>query len=140
MVSEVTWPKVRENLTDEQSAITADWNQFLTEVKPSRFEWLTRFDHAFTGRSSPAGRRTLEIGVGSGNHLPYEPDGEHVALEASSPLAAQIPSREGLSVVAADCEQRLLWEDDSFDRVLAIHLLEHLSNLNLPTYAAPRID
>ena len=119
----------------------ADWiNQFLTEVKPSRFEWLTRFDHAFTARSSLAGRRTPEIGVGSGTHLPYEPDGEYVALEASSQLAAQIPSREGLSVVAADCEQRLPWEDDSFDRVLAIHLLEHLYNLNLPTSAASRID
>jgi ubiquinone/menaquinone biosynthesis C-methylase UbiE len=31
--------------------------------------------------------------------------------------------------VVADCEQRLPWDDDSFDRVLAIHLLEHLYNL-----------
>jgi SAM-dependent methyltransferase len=129
-ISEVTWPKVREDITNEQSAIMADWiNQFLTEVKPSRFEWLTRFDHTFTVRSSLAGRRTLEIGAGTGTHLPYEPDGEYVALEASSQLAAQIPLRDGLSVVIADCEQRLPWEDDSFDRVLAIHLLEHLYNL-----------
>ncbi len=81
------------------------------------------------GASRAAGRRTLEIGAGTGTHLPFEPAGEYVALEASKELADQIPRREGLTVVVADCEERLPWEDDSFDRVLAIHLLEHLYNL-----------
>lgn len=108
----------------------ADWiNQFLTEVKPSRFAWLTGFDHTYTARSSSTAQRTLEIGAGTGTHLPYEPEGEYVALEASEELADQIPRRDGLTVVVADCEQRLPWDDDSFDRVLAIHLLEHLYNL-----------
>ena len=60
---------------------------------------------------------------------PTRPQGEYVALESSAELAAQIPGRDGLSVVVADCEERLPWDDDSFDRVLAIHLLEHLYNL-----------
>jgi SAM-dependent methyltransferase len=108
----------------------ADWiNEFLTTVKPSRFEWLTGFDHKFTVRSYIPGQRTLEIGAGTGTHMPFEPKGEYVALEASAELAAQIPGRDGLSVVVADCEQRLPWDDGSFDRVLAIHLLEHLYNL-----------
>jgi SAM-dependent methyltransferase len=125
----VTWPKERPTLTDEQSAIVTDWvNQFLTEVKPSHFGWLTGFDHTFTVRSYAGGQRTLEIGAGTGTHLPYEPDGQYVALEGSDELADQIPRRDGLTVVVADCEQRLPWDDDSFDRVLAIHLLEHLYN------------
>jgi SAM-dependent methyltransferase len=129
-VPEVPWPKERPSLTDDQSAIMADWiNEFLTRVKPSRFGWLTGFDHRFTVRSYAGGQQTLEIGAGTGTHLPFEPDGEYVALESSGELAAQIPRRHGLSVVVADCEQRLPWDDDSFDRVLAIHLLEHLYNL-----------
>jgi SAM-dependent methyltransferase len=71
----------------------------------------------------------LEIGAGTGTHVQFEPTGDYVALEASDQLAAQIPKRDGLSVVIADCEKRLPWDDDSFDRVLAIHVLEHLYNL-----------
>jgi SAM-dependent methyltransferase len=126
----VSWPKQRAPLTEEQSAIMADWiNEFLTSVKSARFGWVSRFDHTFPVRSASSDLRTLEIGAGTGTHLQYEPEGDYVALEASGRLAAQIPRREGLSVVVADCEQRLPWEDDSFDRVLAIHVLEHLYNL-----------
>jgi|ERR1700733_5510232 phosphatidylethanolamine/phosphatidyl-N-methylethanolamine N-methyltransferase len=126
----MSWPKERAPLTDEQSAIMEDWiREFLTSVKSTRFGWVSRFDHTFPVRSASSELRTLEIGAGTGTHLQYEPNGEYVALEASGQLAAQIPQRDGLSVVVADCEQRLPWDDNSFDRVLAIHVLEHLYNL-----------
>jgi SAM-dependent methyltransferase len=126
----MTWPKKRPTLTEQQSSIMADWiNEFLTNVKPSRFGWLTGFDNRFALRSYGSDRHTLEIGAGTGTHVPFEPNGDYVALEASADLAAQIPRRAGLSVVVADCEERLPWEDDTFDRVIAIHLLEHLYNL-----------
>ncbi len=108
----------------------ADWiNAFLTEVKPSRFAWLTGFDDRFALRSYNRSGSTLEIGAGTGAHVPLEPEGDYVALENAADLAAQIPRRPGLSVVVADCEARLPWTDDTFDRVIAIHLLEHLYNL-----------
>jgi SAM-dependent methyltransferase len=136
----VSWPKERASLTDEQSAIMSDWiNEFLTAVKPSHFGWISRFDHTFTVRSASPGWRTLEIGAGTGTHLPYEPEGGYVALEASDDLAAQIPRRDGLSVVVADCEEPLPWEDNSFDRVLAIHLLEHLYNLPVALNEVARV-
>jgi SAM-dependent methyltransferase len=126
----MSWPKEREPLTDEQTAIMEDWiNEFLTSVKSARFGWVSRFDHTFPVRSSSSEGRTLEIGAGTGTHVQFEPIGDYVALEASGQLAAQIPKRDGLSVVVADCEDRLPWDDDSFDRVLAIHVLEHLYNL-----------
>ncbi len=126
----MSWPKERAPLTDEQSAIMKDWiHEFLTTVKSSRFGWVSRFDHTFPARSASSALRTLEIGAGTGTHVQFESSGEYVALEASDQLAAQIPQRDGLSVVVADCEQRLPWDDDSFDRVLAIHVLEHLYNL-----------
>lgn len=129
-VAEMSWPKERAALSKEQTAIMEDWiNEFLTSVKASRFGWVSRFDHTFPIRSALPGLRTLEIGAGTGTHVQFEPDGEYVALEASDHLAAQISPRDRLSVVVADCEERLPWDDDSFDRVLAIHVLEHLYNL-----------
>ena len=125
----MSWPKERAPLTEEQSAIMEDWiNEFLT-TKSARFGWVSRFDHTFPSRSASSERRTLEIGAGTGTHVQFEPVGEYVALEVSSQLAAQIPQRDRLSVVVADCEKRLPWSDNSFDRVLAIHVLEHLYNL-----------
>jgi SAM-dependent methyltransferase len=126
----MSWPKERAPLTDEQSAIMEDWiREFLTSVKSAQFGWVSRFDHTFPARSASPELRTLEIGAGTGTHIQFEPSGDYVALEASEQLAAQIPRRDGVSVVVADCEQRLPWDDDSFDRVLAIHVLEHLYNL-----------
>lgn len=126
----MSWPKERAPLTEEQSAIMEDWiNEFLTSVKSSHFGWVSRFDHTFPVHSASPALRTLEIGAGTGTHVQFEPSGDYVALEASDQLAAQIPRRHRLSVVVADCEQRLPWDDDSFDRVLAIHVLEHLYNL-----------
>lgn len=129
-MTEGSWPKERAPLSDEQTAIMEDWiNHFLTNVKTARFDWVSRFDHTFPVRSACSDVRTLEIGAGTGTHLPFEPDGEYVALEASDQLAAQIVLRDGVSVVVADCEKRLPWDDNSFDRVVAIHVLEHLYNL-----------
>ncbi|HXW34867.1 MAG TPA: class I SAM-dependent methyltransferase [Acidimicrobiales bacterium] len=126
----MTWPKSRPVLTAEEQAVVDDWVEvFLTTLKDSRFASVNKFDHSFPARSASATLRTLEIGAGTGSHVGFEPSGEYVALEASEELASQIPRREGLSVVVADCEQRLPWDDDWFDRVLAIHILEHLYNL-----------
>jgi SAM-dependent methyltransferase len=129
-MTQQSWPKERAALSEEQSAIMEDWiNEFLTSVKTARFGWVSRFDHTFPVRSASPDLRTLEIGAGTGTHVQFEPDGEYVALEASDQLAAQIVPRDRLSVVVADCEKRLPWDDNSFDRVVAIHVLEHLYNL-----------
>ena len=93
---EMPWPKERAPLTDEQSAIMADWiHEFRTSVKSTRFGWVSRFDHTFPARSASSALRTLEIGAGTGTHVPFESTGEYVALEASAGLAAQIPRRDG---------------------------------------------
>jgi SAM-dependent methyltransferase len=125
----MSWPKERAPLTEEQSAIMEDWIREFLVTKSTRFGWVSRFDHSFPASSASPGLRTLEIGAGTGTHVQFEPNGEYVALELSDQLASQIPQRDGLSVVVADCEQRLPWDDNSFDRVLAIHVLEHLYNL-----------
>ena len=94
-----------------------------------KFNRINRFGHEFAAASSSSGLRTLEIGAGAGTHLPYEVEGEYAAVERSAEVAALIPHRDGLSVLVADCEQSLPYEDGSFDRVVAIHVLEHLYDL-----------
>jgi SAM-dependent methyltransferase len=139
-MSEHSWPKERAALSEEQTAIMEDWiNEFLTSVKAARFGWVSRFDHTFPAGSASRDLRTLEIGAGTGTHVQFEPDGEYVALEGSAQLAAQIVPRDRLSVVVADCEKRLPWDDDSFDRVLAIHVLEHLYNLPVALQEVSRV-
>ena len=79
-----------------------------------------------------AGQRTLEIGAGLGAHLRYE-DLEHqdyYAVELLDALAKGLSERfPDVTTLVADCQQRLPFEDGFFDRVLAIHVLEHLPDL-----------
>jgi ubiquinone/menaquinone biosynthesis C-methylase UbiE len=45
-------------------------------------------------------------------------------------MAAEIVARHpGVQVVVGDCQERIAFDDGHFDRILAIHVLEHLPNL-----------
>jgi SAM-dependent methyltransferase len=134
MKSVTTWPKVRPELTPEQVAAMEDWYQFyLGDVLPSKFGWIDEFDHRYPLRSAKPAARTLEIGPGNGSHLAYEnldDQQEYVALELRESLSNDIgQGHPCLRVVVGDCQKRLDFPDDWFDRVLAIHVLEHLDNL-----------
>jgi len=80
-------------------------------------------------------RTTLEIGAGLGEHLAYEKltseqEQNYVALELRENMAAEIRKRfPRIQVRVGDCQQRLDAPDGSFDRILAIHVLEHLPDL-----------
>ena len=119
---------------------TQEWNsEFLDELKPGSFGWISRFDHHFAAASAGEGLLTLEIGAGTGTHLAYETTGEYIALDGFAELASMIPDRPGLSVIVADCEGPLPYSDGHFDRVLAIHVLEHLYNLPAALDEAGRV-
>ena len=45
------------------------------------------------------------------------------------PSRSHINSNDGLRIVVGDCQRELPFATDYFDRVLAIHVLEHLDNL-----------
>jgi SAM-dependent methyltransferase len=102
------------------------------EVLPNRYSVIERFNHGYAARSALAGATTLEIGAGLGEHLAFEPfqDENYWAVELRAEMAEAI-SRDypRVHAIVGDCQQRLPVEDSSFDRALAIHVLEHLPNL-----------
>ena len=127
------WPKVLPELTPEQVRVRDDFMAHWHEVLPNRYGAIERFNHGWPAKTARPGERTIEIGAGLGEHLDAEPEFAregYVAVELRPELAERIKQRHpGIEVVAGDCQQRLPFADGSFDRALAIHVLEHLPNL-----------
>jgi SAM-dependent methyltransferase len=128
-----TWPKQLPQLTPEQVAIRDDYMKyFYSEVYTARFGLIQRFNHTYAARSFTPGVRTLDIGAGLGEHLDFEDGraGEYVALELREQMAAEIAKRHPyVTTITGDVESGLEYEPGRFDRILAIHVLEHLPNL-----------
>ena len=133
MTSSATkWPKPVAQLTPEQERIADDWMKHFHEQLSDSYGAIPRFNHGYAARSAAPGARTLEIGAGLAEYLDYAPatDYEYVALELREEMAAALRERHPeVEAVVGNAEERLPFEDDSFDRVLAIHVLEHLRNL-----------
>lgn len=130
------WPKLLPELTAEQAFIKDDFMKYWHEVLPKKYGLIESFNHKFPARfelPTGAGKiRTLEIGAGLGEHLSYEDLSrqEYHALELRPEMAEVIRRKyPAVEVITADCQRRLPYEDASFDRVVAVHVLEHLPDL-----------
>lgn len=132
------WPKVLPPLTSEQRQISDDfmkqWHEEL--ANRSRYGLIEQFNHEFPVRHSHSNfTTTLEIGAGLGEHLRYEnlsleQESNYHANEYRSNMAMEISKAfPRIKTVIGDCQQRLDFSDGFFDRVIAIHVLEHLPNL-----------
>jgi ubiquinone/menaquinone biosynthesis C-methylase UbiE len=132
------WPKVYLPLTAEQSAISDDFMKYWHEVLPRRYGIVDEFNHNYAVKAAPENfSRTLEIGAGSGEHLLYEKlsraqKANYVAVDIRENMVATLRSRfPEIQAVVGDCQRRMEFADGFFDRILAIHVLEHLPNLPL---------
>lgn len=130
------WPKTMPPLTSEQRRISDDFMKYWHEVLPSRYGIVDDFNHRYPVKYAPqAFRTTLEIGAGLGEHLAYEKlsqdqERNYVALELRENMAEEIRCRfRRVQVYVGDCQARLDFPDGCFDRILAVHVLEHLPNL-----------
>jgi SAM-dependent methyltransferase len=130
------WPKTFPPLTPEQQAISNDFMKYWHQVLPRKFGVIDRFNHNYPVRTAPEDfKYTLEIGAGIGEHLRYEKltakqEENYYALELRPNMSAEIKRRfPRVQTITGDCQQPLDFADDFFDRVLAIHVLEHLPNL-----------
>lgn len=129
------WPKRLPVLTPEQLRIKDEFMLAWHEILPRRYSVLERFNHGYPAGRRPkgAGRiRTLEIGAGIGGHLAFErlSDQDYHAVELRPEMARRLKETyPQCQVSVGDCQRRLDFADGFFDRVLAIHVLEHLPNL-----------
>jgi SAM-dependent methyltransferase len=136
MSAEARWPKRLPQLTEEQRGISDDFMRHWHEILPQRYGLVDRFNHNYPVQHAPADfLRTLEVGSGLGEHLAYEQlrgdqRREYVALDVRANMVSRLRERHpDLQAIVADCQNRLPYADHFFDRVLAIHVLEHLPDL-----------
>jgi len=130
------WPKTLPPLTDEQRRISDDFMRKWHEELPQRYGIIESFNHEFpVRRSRPGFRTTLEIGAGLGEHLHYEkltPEQRenYYALEIRENMAEGIRRQfPDIQAIVGNCQERLDFADGFFDRVIAVHVLEHLPDL-----------
>jgi SAM-dependent methyltransferase len=129
------WPKQLPELTDEQQRIYEDFkNVWLSEL-PRRFGVIETFNHRYPLRSLNEVRapvHTLDVGAGRGGHIAFEDLSRqsYTALELRAELASHIRERyPTVSVIVGDIQRGIDVPAGAFNRILAIHVLEHLPDL-----------
>ncbi len=130
------WPKVLPPLTEEQKRLSDQFMKTWHEVLPQRYGIVEKFNHEFPVKFSQQNfRTTLEIGAGLGEHLEYEKLSDeqrrgYYCNEFRENMAAEIRRKfPNVQTVVGDCQARMDFDDGFFDRVIAVHVLEHLPNL-----------
>jgi SAM-dependent methyltransferase len=136
MKKDLKWPKQIPPLTAERQAIADDFMHYWHNVLPKRYSVADRFGHEYVVRTAPSNfQRTLEIGVGIGEHLAYEhltPEQQrgYYGLDLRPNMVESLRSTyANINALVGDCQQRQAFADGYFDRIIAIHVLEHLPNL-----------
>ena len=132
---EKKWPKTFPPLTPELEIISNDFMKYWHEVLPKRFGLVNRFNHNYVLKNSQSWDRTLEIGAGDGEHLFYEELNDYQsqkyhAIDIRQNMVNELKQKFPLvNTIVGDCEKTLPFSNNYFERVIAIHVLEHLPNL-----------
>jgi ubiquinone/menaquinone biosynthesis C-methylase UbiE len=135
-VYQSNFPKVLPPLTDEQQKISDDFIKHWHEVLPARFGIINKFNHQYVVKNAPKKfLKTIEVGAGDGEHLKYEKLSasqikNYYSIDIRQNMISALQEKfPEVNSFVADCQTKLAFEDNYFDRVLAIHVLEHLPNL-----------
>lgn len=130
------WPKVFPELTEEQARISHDFMHYWHTVLPKKYGLIERFNNNYVIKNKLFNfTKTLEIGAGLGEHLFYETLSNeqrkaYVALELRENMTETLKKNHpDINVLRGDCQQKIEAEDNEFERIIAIHVLEHLTNL-----------
>jgi len=130
------WPKKVPELTSEQKRISDDFMKYWLEILPQRYGLIETFNHGYAVKHlAGAFKTTLEIGPGNGEHLRYEklsPEqrSNYFAVDIRPNVLAELRRKHpDIQCIEGDCQKRMDFPDGCFDRILAIHVLEHLPNL-----------
>jgi SAM-dependent methyltransferase len=131
--SGVRWPKQPPPLTPEQQRAREGFVKLWHQRLPRKYSAIESFNHGSVARMPIApGTRTLEIGAGLGAHSKFEDlsKQDYHVLEYREAFCVELRKVFPADHVhCADIQQRQPWPDGFFDRIVAIHVLEHLPNL-----------
>ena len=129
------WPKELPPIDPEHQATIDDAIRRWHENLPGSYQMIERFNHRYPLRSIgglEGHLRTIEIGAGLGEQLAYEDltGQDFTCVEMRPEMAAGIRERfPAVTTIVGDCQQQLPLDAGSFDRAIAVHVLEHLPNL-----------
>ena len=130
------FPKKIPKLTSEQKLIKDDFMEHWLKVLRKNYGIVDKFNHKTVVKSMPKNfLKTLEIGAGIGEHLNYERLNDnqkknYYAMDIRENLLKIISKEHPMvNTILGDCEKKINFENNFFDRVIAIHILEHLPNL-----------
>ncbi len=103
------------------------------EQLPGKYSFMGRFNHgAIACLPIKPGWRTLEISAGLGAHSRFKDlkVQEYYCLEYRSDWCRELETLLAKTRVrCGDIHERQPWPDGFFDRIIAIHVLEHLLDL-----------
>lgn len=128
------WPKDVPPLDSEQRLISDDFMRHWHDVLPNKYGAIEHFNHGYPLRFLPEQQhfKTLEIGAGTGSHLAFEDLSrqDYHCVELRQNMADAIKQRfPQVKATVGDCQRQLPYDDNSFDRIVAVHVLEHLPDL-----------
>ncbi len=126
------YPKSLPELTDEQKRIREDFYKVWLEALPQRYGIIEEFNHQYPLQTFKPGVKTLDVGAGRGAHAAYEKldQQEYIGLELRSELADLMRAiHPNIKTFVGDIQDKIDFPNGYFDRVLTIHVLEHLPDL-----------
>jgi len=127
------WPKQPPPLSAEQERAREGFMALWHQQLPTRYGIIEQFNHgSVSGLPVRPGSRTLEVGAGLGAHSKFEDLSrqDYHFLEYREEFCQTL--REQFSpdrVVCGSIEDRQPWPSCYFERIVVIHVLEHLRNL-----------
>ncbi len=131
------WPKKLPKLNKKQQEIKEDFFHQWLDALPKKFGAVEIFNQNYPAKAFKKDQKrkkfwkTLEIGGGIGSHIPFEnmEVQSYAILELRKNLVKTLKEKyPRVNAIVGDC-QEIYAEKGCFDRVIAIHVLEHLPNL-----------
>jgi hypothetical protein len=126
-----SFPKRRPGLPPEYEVIYAEQykqNREGASKASGLAQKMEAWMHRRVAADQGKGKSTLEVGAGTLNHLPYEPDVEHYDIvEPFEYLLKDSPYRERITATFTDIGE--IDEAAKYDRIVSIAVFEHLCEL-----------
>ena len=130
------FPKKLPKLNKKQLKIKDDFMLYWLDNLRKNYGIVENFNHNFVvNNGSKNFLTTLEIGSGIGEHLRYEKlklaqVKNYFALDKRLNVLRQLKKEHpNIHAIKGDCQKKTKFKNNFFDRVIAIHVLEHLPNL-----------